>query len=211
MLRRYLRLVGHVLRSPGAFLSLASGVLRGTYYICRFRMFRKNTVIRFPFICHARVDINGPGRVFIDRECSVWLNTLEHLVIETLHPDAEVRIGRGCTLAGLTIRCRGRVVIGEKVLFAANLVQDVFLASHPEVSLPGKEEQVVQEIWIGDHVWLGGQSMILEGTAIGNTSVIGVNAVLRHTAIEGGCLVSGNPAMRPVSIERILRLRDKTE
>jgi len=207
MAGRYLRFLGNLVRSPRALFSLIKGVLWGLFYICWFRVTGRYTVIRFPFICHARVEISGPGKVFIDRGCSVWMNTFEHLVIKTLSPEAEVRIGKNCTLGGLTIRCRGKVSIGDNVLTAANLIQDVMIVSHAVSSSPEEKQASALPIKIGNNVWLGGQSLVLAGSCIGEGSVIGVNGLVRHTDVKESCLVSGNPAMRPVPIDKIVRFQ----
>lgn len=207
MLERYLRLLGKLVRSPRTLFPLINSVSRGLFYICWFRVTGRNTIIKFPFICRTRVEISGPGKVFIDRECSVCMNAFEHMVIKTLSPEAEVRIGKNCTLGGLTIRCRGKVTIGDNVLTAANLIQDVMIASSCTSTSLGDKQKFVSPIKIGNDVWLCGQSLVLAGSSIGDGAVIGVNGLLLHTAAKDSCLASGNPVMRPVPIDKIIKLQ----
>ena len=207
MPERYLRIIVKLVRNPRAMFSLSTAVFRGLFYICLFRIIQRNTRIKFPFICHAKVEISGPGKVFIDRGCSVWMNTFEHLVIKTLSPEAEVKIGKNCTLGGLTIRCRGKIFIGENVLTAANLIQDVMIVSRAPFPSTENNTESALSIRIGNNVWLGGQSLVLAGSSLGDGSVAGVNGLIYHTAVKDNCLVAGNPAMRPVPIDKIAKLQ----
>jgi acetyltransferase-like isoleucine patch superfamily enzyme len=207
MIGRYFRLLWKLTQSPRAFFSLIKAVLLGFFYIGWFRITQRNAVIKFPFLCHAKVEISGPGKVFIDRGCSVWMNTFEQLVIQTLSPEAEVRIGKNCTLGGLTIRCRGKVFIGDNVLTAANLIQDVMIVSRAPSSSTEDYPESASSIRIGNNVWLGGQSLVLAGSSLGDGSVVGVNGLIYHTAVKDNCLVAGNPAMRPVPIDKVVKLQ----
>ena len=204
---KYLRFLINLILSPRALFSMVKSVLRGLYYIIWFRISRPNTVIKFPFLCFTKVDISGPGKVFIDRRCSVYMNTFDHLVIKTLSPDAEVRIGKKCNLGGQTIRCRGKVSIGDNVLTAANLIQDVMITSHAAFHSMNENREDASEIRIGNNVWLCGQSLVLSGSSVGNGSVVGLNGLVHNAMIKDSCLVSGNPAIRPIPIDKILKLQ----
>jgi len=188
--------------SPKAFYRLCIALMRGTLYIVWIRLFRKNIKIRFPFFCYSKVEISGNGKVFIDRGCAVWTNSFDHLVISTLSPEAEVNIGKRCTLGGLTIRCLGKVRIGDNVLTAATLIQDVPIVCAKFCTSSTKKMQKSQ-ISIGNDTWLGAQSVVLAESGIGNGSVLGLNALLFKLIVEEGCLAVGNPAMRPIPIRKL--------
>lgn len=198
---KYFRYLAKTITSPASAYSLFKALVRGTWYILFFRICRRKVSIRFPFLAYAKVSIGGPGKVFINSGCTVWMNSFEHLVITTLSPEAEVTIGKSCTLGGLTIRCSGKVILGNNILTAANLIQDVLITS------PSPASKITSTIIIGNDVWLGGQSLILADSSIGKGAVIGVNGLLHHAVVKEDCLAGGNPVMRPVSIKRITRLR----
>lgn len=208
--KKYLQLLKKLVRSPRSLFSLIKCVLWGLFYIILYRLTRRNTIIKFPFFCHAKVEISGPGKVFIDRGCSVWINVFDHLVIHTLSTKAEVKIGKNCTLGGLTIRCRGKVTMGDNVLTAANLIQDVVIASHAPSFSTENNQEFALSIWIGNNVWLGGQSFVLAGSSIGNGSVIGTNGLIHDAIVKDSCLLAGNPAIRPVPIDKIIKLQERS-
>lgn len=57
-------------------------------------------------------------------------------------------------------------------------------------------------ITVGDHVWFGGDCVVLPGVTIGNNTVIGAGSVVTH-GIPAGVVAAGNPCrvLRPVTEE----------
>lgn len=51
-----------------------------------------------------------------------------------------------------------------------------------------------KSIFIGDHIWLGQDAMLLKGTQIGSGSVIGAGAVVSGKRIPSNTIWAGNPA-----------------
>lgn len=189
-------------------LDLLVAVLRGTWYVCFYRLFRRNVTIRFPFKAFARVRIEGPGSVFVDRNCAVHLNVFKGLSIVTLSPEARVRIGARCNLGGLTIRCRTHVSIGDRTMTAVSLVQDTLFLDEEKA----RENRVADRFpWaapvaIGSNVWITMQGIVLGDTRIEDDSVLATGAVCCHYRALPYTLVSGNPAKRSLPISRVMHL-----
>lgn len=51
-----------------------------------------------------------------------------------------------------------------------------------------------QSTYIGDHVWIGQNSLILKGVNIGSGSIIGANSVLTKKRVSSNSIFAGNPA-----------------
>jgi acetyltransferase-like isoleucine patch superfamily enzyme len=214
-LERILKVLGNAARTPLASLPMIRAFLRGCLYIAYYRLFKRNVKIRWPFFVYGKIrfrgsniEITGPGSVFIDRYCSVFPNIFSLLNIITLSPSAEVVIGRHCSLGGLTIRCRSRVTIGDRIMTAHALVQDCLFMHQENVRShnPALSTMDAEPVDVGSNVWLGGQSLILSGSSIGNDSVLSWGAACYRSSVGEYCLVSGNPAQRPLSIPSVLRL-----
>lgn len=184
-------------------------VLRGCFYIARYGMFSRNVRIRFPFIAYAPVRIAGEGKVFIDRGCSVFYNKFHGLMIQTLSKDADVTIGKGCDLGGLTIRCASSVKVGERTTTAYSLIQDVFIVHAPDGRSGYTAEPVVygRDIVIGSNVWLGGQSCVMQGSHIGDGSVLSVSSCILDSTKGDDCLLVGSPARRGLPIINLMKLK----
>jgi acetyltransferase-like isoleucine patch superfamily enzyme len=205
MLKKYIGFILKLAQRPTEFWAFGWALLRGSLYVLWYMIRNENVLIRFPFLCFTKVEIRGPGKVFIDRQCAVWMNTFDHLIITTLDATSEVRIGKNCTLGGLTIRCRGKVIISDNVMTAGNLIQDV-----PIWSVSGNSKNPQQEqISIGHNVWLCGQSIVLDNSRIGDGCVIGLNGLVYKATVDCDCIVLGNPSLRPVPISRILSFSEK--
>lgn len=186
------------------WVRLSLALARGTALTFYFRLFRRNVRIRLPFLAYAPVTIAGPGKVRIGPFCSVHQNTLAGLSIVTLSPRAEVTIGSHCSLGGLTIRCREVVVIGDRSRTAYSLIQDVAFWS-VLAAAPGA--RCTAPIRIGENAWLGGFSMVLGGSTIGDDSVLGWGAACCGTEVAAGTVALGNPVDRSLPISRMLALR----
>ncbi len=98
----------------------------------------------------------------------------------TLHicKNAVGHIGSMTTNVGLNIQCYKSVTIGEDCMFGRNAT--IFdSAYHPtgfsEDTMAINSEAVV----IGNHVWAGAQAFIMQGTEIGDGSMIGSRAYVR--------------------------------
>jgi acetyltransferase-like isoleucine patch superfamily enzyme len=187
------------LHSPFARLSLLVAFLRGSLNIFYYMFSNRRITIRFPFFVYEKVRIKGPGKVFIDKFCSVYPNAFDGLSITTFASSAEVRIGQRCNLGGLTVRCLYRIEIGDETMTANCLIQDK-LTIHTQIP--------VQPVNIGRNVWIGAQSCLLSGTTVGNDAVIAAGSVCFEVNIGDYCLGAGNPVVRALPIGRILSLKD---
>lgn len=189
-------------------IRLIIAVLRGTYYIFFFRLFRKNVRIEFPFVAFTSVNISGPGKVRIGKKCVVVENVFRGLTIVTLDQSSEVIIeGIGCLIGGLTIRCLNKVLVGKKVMTAVSLIQDVDCITTNYTYLKSENDPMNEVIInIRDNVWIGGHAIILSNTTISNDSVVAAGSVCRDINIPDYNLVSGNLARRGINIDRLMSL-----
>jgi acetyltransferase-like isoleucine patch superfamily enzyme len=206
--KKYFIFLFRLVKSPKKLFNFTAAFIRGIYYIFYYKLSRDNVVIRFPFLCYDKVEISGPGSVFIDRKCCVFMNTFNHLTIHTLHSLAEVRIGENCTLGGLTIRCYRKIYIGDNVLTAGNLIQDLPIcnkAYFEKYSTKYKESVIT----IGNNVWLSAQCLVATKSKICDGSVVGTKSFIINQKIPSNCLASGNPSMRPIPIVKLLKLSRK--
>jgi acetyltransferase-like isoleucine patch superfamily enzyme len=108
-----------------------------------------------------------------------------------LGPDAEVRIGRWCTIVGAIIATNGRVSIGDYSFLA----HEVVLAADDFGRPPAGEgaATVSQSVEIGENVWIGARAIVLGGARIGDDAIVGAGAVVRGDVPPGGT-AAGNPA-----------------
>ena len=85
-----------------------------------------------------------------------------------------------------------KLIIGDRVSIAPKVT--FILYSHPNFSkirssLDIKEEDII----IGDDVWIGAGSIILNGIKIGNGAIVGAGSVVTKN-VEPNTIVCGNPA-----------------
>jgi acetyltransferase-like isoleucine patch superfamily enzyme len=115
-----------------------------------------------------------------------------------LGPDGEVTIGDYSSLVGAIICCNGRVVIGDYVFIAHEVVLADSFAAVPFESrrLPNVRAEMTRSqpaISIADKVWIGARAIILAGARIGQGAIVGAAAVVDFD-VPPYTVVAGNPA-----------------
>lgn len=189
-------------RRPLSAFNLLKKILLGTYCICWYRLFKRNVRIKFPFFASTKIKITGPGSVFIDSGCTTAINSIDHPTIVTLYPDSVITIGKDCSLAGMTIRCKNNITIGDRTWLPGALIQDFLFYSNPDITLDKKIANNAP-ITIGNDVWLAMQSAILPGSSVNDGAVLGVQAVLYNSSIATLCFAYGNPITQIIPINVI--------
>lgn len=207
--RKIINNIERIIEDPGYAILMMMASMRGFFYIIYYRLFKRNIRIGFPFYAFAPVRIIGPGSVSIGRGCFVSKNAFRGLTIFTHSIDSVVIIGNKCLLGGLTVRCRKQVVIGDRTMTAVSIVQDSFFVN-PEKIRALETKKLIPEskgILIGTKVWLGPDSLVLSGSIVRDETVLAAGTWCHNFDINGYSLVSGNPAKKPMPIEKILKLK----
>lgn len=124
---------------------------------------------------------------------------LYHTTFFDVGPGGEVTIGNFSTLVGAIISTNRRVVIGNYVFIAHEVV-----IADEETAIPPFRESISSRltstvetqgtsVFIGDGVWIGMRAVLLKGASIGEGSIIGAATVINF-AVPPLSVVAGNPA-----------------
>lgn len=152
----------------------------------------------------------GGARLKIGDNVTVKSSFLSNLVglysrtiIVTRAPGAVIEIGDNVGISGATLYARKKIVIGENTCIGGNckILDNDF---HPidvgdRLKLlqdaHGGDSDLVpsREIRIGKNCFIGCNSIILKGTALGNNCVVGAGAVVSGV-FEANTVIAGNPA-----------------
>ncbi len=91
-----------------------------------------------------------------------------------------------CTLLDVA-----RIKIGDYCQLAPNV--SIYTAGHPVYPVSRDSGyEYGKEVTIGDHVWIGGNTVVCPGVHIGNNVVIGAGSVVTKD-IPDWCIAAGNP------------------
>jgi acetyltransferase-like isoleucine patch superfamily enzyme len=110
------------------------------------------------------------------------------------------KMGEGCALQpGVVIDCSGDVTIGDDCIF----IRGSRLMTHSHAYLKGRPDKIgglhdilTRDKWIGDHVYIGQDAMILpQCERIGDYAIIGARAVVTRD-IGPNEIWAGNPARK---------------
>lgn len=103
----------------------------------------------------------------------------------------------------LTLVDDGHIYVGDSVMFGPNVT--VATANHPiEPSLRRRGLQYNRDVYIGENVWIGANTVICPGVRIGKNSVIGAGSVVTRDIPENVVAV-GNPCR----VQRAISARDR--
>ena len=66
--------------------------------------------------------------------------------------------------------------------------------SHSIVDSKGNRINYSKNIVVGNHVWVGLESLILKGSVIADNSVVAARATVNKQFEQSGCIIAGAPA-----------------
>ena len=195
-------------KDPIGLIRILRALLKGTFYIAFYGIAKRKVRIEFPFFAYAPLNIYGDGKVHIHKNCSSLWNVFKGATIVTLSSEAEVVIGEGCDLGGATIRCADKIEIGARTLTANSLIQDTLFVNQSKCRSKAPSHLMNGErgICIGRRSWLCAQSVVLQGTAVGNQSVIGSGSLCLDAHVPEHHLTVGSPVSRSIKIDSLLHL-----
>lgn len=105
---------------------------------------------------------------------------------------AKMEIGHNSYMNDSFIQCASKIVIGNDCAIAGGvIIQDT--DSHPTFDENGVQREYIKPIYIGNHVWICSNSIILKGVSIGDGAIIAAGAIVTKD-VPANCLVGGNPA-----------------
>lgn len=93
---------------------------------------------------------------------------------------------------GSKIVCNNRILIKNKVLLSWNVL--IMDTDFHQILSNGKRKNPDSEVILGNHTWIGCNSIILKGAILSDNSVLGAGSVLTTQINELNVLVAGNPA-----------------
>lgn len=169
---------------------------------------------KIPKLINSSINFNGENNVLVCEENVVLKNSRidfnlnnsilylssnfhEYLVNISLHNNNICFIGKNNYFNGLTtivLSEEKNIIIGSDCLFSYNII---FRVADPHLiydSKTGNRLNYTKSIHIGDHVWIGQNSMILKGCGIGSGSIIGAGSILSNKKISSNTVYAGNPA-----------------
>ena len=141
---------------------------------------------------NSRIDFNGNNSVLY-----LSSNDFDYALNISINGNNICFIGKNNYFNGMTtivLSESKNVIIGADCLFSYDVsvrVADVHLIYHAKTR---ERLNFSKSIFIGDHVWLGQNAMILKGTHIGSGSIIGAGAILSNKTVPSNTTFAGSPA-----------------
>ena len=88
-----------------------------------------------------------------------------------------------------TLNCFHHIEIGK----GCSISDNVNIVDSDSHFLYGQKDRRDAPVIIGDHVWIGKNTIVLKGVTIGEGAVVGAGSVVTKS-VPANCLVAGNPA-----------------
>jgi len=105
---------------------------------------------------------------------------------------ASMEVGNNSYMNDSLIQCESKIIIGDNCAIAGGvIIQDTDF--HPTFDENGVRREHTKPIYIGNHVWICSNAIILKGVTIGDGAIIAAGAVVTKD-VPAKCLIGGNPA-----------------
>lgn len=141
---------------------------------------------------HARIDarqkFEGKTRIKVGKQGYLQMGKANYSKDGFyLNVEGNCEIGNNCFFnRNLSITCLDSIKIGDYVQMGNNIV----IVDHDHDFRSGEVGKYIsKQIVIGNHVWIGANSVLLQGTSIGDNSVIGAGSVVRGVVPANSILV----------------------
>ncbi len=146
--------------------------------------------------------IYSPGWLWAARDIHYRFRTLEHLKIKwpispsiesgtkvNFDPD-DLNNMNGFGNYYQTID--GSITIGKGTYIGPNV--GIITTNHDICNLDNHEKG--QNVVLGKKCWIGMNAVILPGTVLGDSTIVGAGSVVTKSFPEGNCVIAGNPAQK---------------
>lgn len=149
------------------------------------------------------IKVMGDSSIYIDSECKFINAKISQFAHGFLH------VQEKCTFADdliISSHAFSKIIISKDAMFSYDVVIqtgdghsifDVKTSQNINSNLHNRtDDGFLTELYMGEHVWVGRQAMILSGmgkTEIGNGSIIGARALVKG-CVPNNCIVAGIPA-----------------
>ena len=163
-----------------------------------------NTKITFKgtnniFYCEEGVEIEKSILNFNESNSVIYLgsNTNKYFLNVSMHYDSVLYFGINNFMQSsmrIILSEQKNIIIGDDGLFSGGIHMRV---ADPHLIYDGMTKRRLnysKSIYIGDHVWMGYNAMILKGTAIGSGSIVGAAAIVAGKRIPSNTSWVGNPS-----------------
>ncbi len=85
------------------------------------------------------------------------------------------------------------ITIGRDCLFSSD-IQLRTGDSHSVLDMDGRRINASEDIWIGDHVWVGTKAFFTKGARVASHCIVGARALVTKAFSEPHCTLAGVPA-----------------
>ncbi len=167
-------------------------ILSKLFVVCYKMLYGKRVSFGKNVLVNHKFKLAGQGKLVVSDNCNLWAHE-ESNKFFFYSDKAEIRIGEGSRLNGITIHCQEKVTLGSNCLTGSAIIMDTdFHQFHdPSHILYGNPKS--KPVTVGNNVWLCGQSVLLKGSNIGDKSVVGFRAVVTKQ-FTNDVVIAGNPA-----------------
>jgi acetyltransferase-like isoleucine patch superfamily enzyme len=137
----------------------------------------------------------GRDVTMISASFATALGVNHPVVLRTLRPGAQIKIGDRVGISGGSICASQLIEIGEESMLGANVtIADTdFHSLRPHYRRGHTDASIaVEDVIIGKRVFVGTNSIILKGVTIGDNAVIGAGSMVIKS-VPANAIAAGNP------------------
>lgn len=189
----YSYLLGKAKASPHLIIPGVLAYLNGYWHKLKFRLLMKDVKIAGGFRVYGKLQIYGPGKVRIGRNCFILGKILRPVSMVTWRKEAQITVGNNVGLNGTVINCYENIRIDDLCNIADAYIIDSS-AHHISADRRFLPVDTIPRapVHVGRNVWISLNVAVLKGVTIGENCVVGAFTLLRKD-VPPNKVVTGNP------------------
>ena len=145
----------------------------------------------FSRLFNTKIYIHGNNNhIIIGQRC--YLNEVDFYIEDS---GCVINLGEHTSIDGSThfAAIEGtKISVGKDCMFSQNIYVRTGDA-HSILDFNGRRVNKSKDVSIGDHCWIGMNTIIMKGSKIGNNSIIGAGTIVTGQIEVGNCIIAGIP------------------
>lgn len=166
------------------------------WYKVKYQFLLRNAVFGKGTLITCRLDIRGPGRVFIGADCILEANVWgsEYVTLYTHQPNSRIVIGDRVVLRATRFGAHLSITVKDDAVLESASIYDSDFHNKDAFQRDQDVHCTDRQVVVGEGSYVGFECLCSKGTVLNRQVTVLPGSVIGTKTIPSGAVVCGNPA-----------------